>query len=103
LDRNFRPNNSRAAELLQQAVTRDPRFARAIGLLAYANFWAFVSLEVTSEYMLRAEKMARQALALQPNEPQAIITLAMIATDRAHWLEMEIRTARRWTVPMRRF
>ena len=89
LDRNFGPNNSRAIELLQQAVTRDPKFARALGLLAYAHFWQFVVFEAPSEHLLQAEQVARQALALQPNESLAHVTLAMIGADRAHWLEME--------------
>jgi TolB-like protein len=89
LDRNFGPNNSRAIELLQQAVTRDPKFARALGVLAYAHMWAFVSLNAPSEHMLQAEEVANKALALQSNEPQAQITMAMIGADRAHWLDME--------------
>jgi TolB-like protein len=89
LDRNIRPNNSRAVELLQQAVTRDSKFARAYALLAYAHFWAFVVFEGPSAHLLQAEQEARKALALQSNEPLAHVTLAMIGADRAHWLEME--------------
>jgi TolB-like protein len=89
VDQTTAPNISRALDLLQQAVTRDPKFARAYGLLAVAHYSAFNILDLPYEHLVQAEQLARQALALDPNVTDAHNILSSINADRGHWLEME--------------
>jgi TolB-like protein len=89
LDQITPRNVTRALDLLQQAVTRDPRFARAYGLLAVAHYSAFTYLNFPSEHLAQAEHIARQALALDPQVTDGYNILSSINADRGHWLEME--------------
>jgi TolB-like protein/Tfp pilus assembly protein PilF len=88
-DRPTAQNTERALELLQQAVTRDPKFARAYGLMADTQFVEFSLLGLPSEHLALAEQLARQALSLDPNEPAGHDVLGVTSAMRGHWLEME--------------
>jgi tetratricopeptide (TPR) repeat protein len=76
-------------ELLEQAVTRDPRFARAYGLMAVAHYIEFSVLNQPSEHLAQAEQLARQALALDSSVTDGHNILSSIDADRGRWLEME--------------
>jgi adenylate cyclase len=84
-------NLKRAIELYQDALTRDPGFARAHAALASA----YVVLpgytrEDDDEALLRmAEQSARQALALDPNIGEAHAVLAQINSDKGNLLDAE--------------
>jgi transcriptional activator of cad operon len=58
MDRISIANVSRALELLEQAVTRDPKFARAYGLMADAHYNAFTNVNLPSEHLVQAEQIA---------------------------------------------
>jgi TolB-like protein len=88
IDRISPRNIARALELLQQAVTRDPKFARAYGLMAVAHYIEFNILNQSSEHLAQAEQLARQALALD-NVPDAHNILSSIYAGRGQWLAME--------------
>jgi TolB-like protein len=89
LDRPTLQNTERALDLLQQAVARDPKFARAYGLLADAHYELFNNLGQPFEHLAKAEQLARQALALDPNIPEAHDILGVTSANRGRWLEME--------------
>jgi TolB-like protein/tetratricopeptide (TPR) repeat protein len=83
-------STERALTLLQQAVTRDPKFARAYGLMADTHYNGFATgLGLTSEHLALAEQLARQALSLDPNELAGHDILGVTSAQRGHFLEME--------------
>jgi len=88
-DRPTVQSTERALTLLQQAVTRDPKFARAYGLMADTHFNGFGMLGLPSEHLALAEQLARQTLSLDPNEPAGHDILGVTSASRGHWLEME--------------
>jgi TolB-like protein/Flp pilus assembly protein TadD len=85
-------NLRRAIELYQQALGRDPAFARAHAALASA----YVVLPGYSEeeddeerYQRMAEESARQALAIDPKIGEAHAVLAQVNSDRGNLLDAE--------------
>jgi TolB-like protein len=89
IDRISPRNVARALALLQQAVIRDPKFARAYGLLAVAHYIEFSVLNQSSEHLAQAEQLARKALALDSNVTDGHNILSSINADRGQWLAME--------------
>jgi adenylate cyclase len=85
-------NLRRAVELYQQALSRDPSFARAHAGLASA----YVVLpgytqeaDDEEQYLRMAEQSARQALALDPKIGEAHAVLAQINSSRGNLLDAE--------------
>lgn len=78
---------------LRSALEVDPRNARALGLLALAEETrAFNGGSINAGETLRvAEKAARAALRLDPNEPHARLALIDIKAASLDWSQMEDR------------
>ncbi len=80
----------RSIELLQQALEKDPEFARAYSGLAaayvvlpgYAN-------EAQEPYIAKATEAAQQALSRDPNLAEAHAVLAEIAVSEERWTDAE--------------
>jgi TolB-like protein len=88
LQRPSEPNVAKAIEYFQQALARDPKFARAYAMIAEAHSnWSFFSHP--AEHQAASERAARQALALDPNLATGHIELAAIHALRGQYLEME--------------
>ncbi len=80
----------RSIDLLQQAVGRDPEFARAYSGLAAA----YVVLpgyagEEPGPYLVKATEAAQQALSRNPNLAEAHAVLAEIAVSEERWTDAE--------------
>ncbi len=85
-------NLKRAIDLYQEALTRDPAFARAHAALAsaYVVLPGYTRDDGDEEPLLRmAEQSARQALALDPNIGEAHAVLAQINSERGNLLDAE--------------
>jgi TolB-like protein/Tfp pilus assembly protein PilF len=85
-------NLRRAIELYQQALARDPAFARAHAALAsaYVVLPGYSEAEDDEEQFLpKAEDAARQALAIDPKIGEAHAVLAQINSDRGNLLDAE--------------
>ncbi len=85
-------NLKRAIDLYQDALTRDPAFARAHAALAsaYVVLPGYTRDDGDEEPFLRmAEQSARQALALDPNIGEAHAVLAQINSERGNLLDAE--------------
>jgi tetratricopeptide (TPR) repeat protein len=85
-------NLKRAIEFYQQAIARDPGFARAHAALAsaYVVLPGYTKDEDDQEkYFQMAETSARQALAIDPNIGEAHAVLAQINADRGDLLDAE--------------
>src|SRR5262249_34156307 len=79
----------RAMALYQQALARDPQFARALSAIAYLRL-----LYVRFDYAMpdavpSAEQEARQALMLDPRLAEAREVLGIADTYRGHWVDAE--------------
>jgi len=86
-----RPNEQNAAksiEYFQQALARDPKFARASAMIAQAQLILDFQTNSTGHHAA-AERAARQALAVDPNLATAHLALAINAAVRLQFLEME--------------
>ena len=86
-----RPNEQNAAksiEYFQQALARDPKFARAYAMIAQAQLILDFQTHSTG-HLAAAERAARQALAVDPNLATAHLALAINAAVRLQFLEME--------------
>jgi TolB-like protein len=86
-----RPNERNAAksiEYFQQALARDPKFARAFAMIAQAQLILDFQTNSTG-HLTAAERAARQALAIDPNLATAHMALAINAAVRLQFLEME--------------
>jgi TolB-like protein len=85
-------NLKRAIEFYQQAVSRDPGFARAHAALAsaYVVMPGYTKeADDQEEFFALAEKSARQALAIDPNIGEAHAVLAQINSARGDLLDAE--------------
>jgi adenylate cyclase len=85
-------NLKRAIEFYQQAIARDPAFARAHAALAsaYVVLPGYTKDEHDQDKFLSlAESSARQALAIDPNIGEAHAVLAQINADRGDLLDAE--------------
>jgi tetratricopeptide (TPR) repeat protein len=82
LDRADRPGNvERAQERLEQALRKDPRFARAHGLLARA-LWLRYEATGDPAWADRARDAAQEALRLDPGDAGVRLGLALIYMGR---------------------
>jgi TolB-like protein len=70
-----------AEALFQQAVQRDPRYARAWAGLAAVHF-NYSNLQLLDAERLEAERDARQALTLDPADMRALSVMALISVSR---------------------
>jgi TolB-like protein/Tfp pilus assembly protein PilF len=76
-----------AQELLRQATTRDPRFARAYAALGSSHLTAvWAALTPDADALTQAEEAGRRALSLDPDQQVARVVLAQVHTVRGDWL-----------------
>jgi len=93
-DRINEQNLNRAIVYFQQAIARDPKFARAYVGLAHAHHRLAGALVLRpSENYAAAERAARQALALDPAIASAHGVLTTINDFRGNWVEGEVHSA----------
>jgi DNA-binding winged helix-turn-helix (wHTH) protein/tetratricopeptide (TPR) repeat protein len=80
----------------EQAIALEPRNAQAWGLLAFSRTGANGdgAQTVTGKMALEAERAARTALSITPNEPNALLTMTMLQTEIIDRLEREDRYRR---------
>jgi len=65
-----RESNRQAQVLLRRAIAREPSYARAYAILSWAVWWeAFSYWRPREEGFTEMAELARQSLALDPNEP----------------------------------
>jgi TolB-like protein len=83
------PSDRRAIEYFNQAIARDPKFARAYAGIAAAYFAMTANDFKPYESLGAAERAAQQALALDANQAQAHSVLAAVSLSRGNPLEME--------------
>jgi len=88
LQRPNEQNAAKAIEYFQQALARDPKFARASAMIAQAQLVLDFQTNSTG-HQAAAERAARQALAVDPNLATAHMALAINAAVRLQFLEME--------------
>lgn len=81
----------KSVELLQQALQKDPEFARAYAGLAaaYVVLPGYLGEPDPTEYHEKAANAARQALARDPNLAEAHAVLAEIDIDKWNWADAE--------------
>lgn len=85
----------RATSLLEQAVQRDPGFAKAWAYLADVHAAdRYFGLGAMKESLDEAEKAARKALALDDSIATAHAALADVLRGRSQWLESETENRR---------
>jgi TolB-like protein len=79
----------RGVALLDQAIARDPTFARAFAARATMRALLLEAPDTPVAVLVAAERDGRQALALDPSLAQAHAALAIINTFHANWVESE--------------
>jgi TolB-like protein/Flp pilus assembly protein TadD len=84
-------NLKRSIDLYQEALARDPGFARAHAALAsaYVVLPGYTREDDEEQYLRMAEQSARQALALDPNIGEAHAVLAQINSEKGNLLDAE--------------
>ena len=88
-----RPDNAAATVLFQQAIARDPSFARAHAGLSFVHFQtAFMrhTGDIAGEIKL-ARRFAERGLELDPIDPFVNFTMG-----RTYWLDGELETGLAW-------
>lgn len=89
-DQGGTANRRKAADLFEQAVAADPNYAQAYAnLSATYRRLAADGLENPKEFIPRAEAAGRKALELDPNLPDAHLTLGNIYQYTWHWADAE--------------
>jgi len=80
-----------AVKFFEQAVAIEPRNARSWGLLAYAlcSGQDMGPSAVTSSRARAAERAARTALEIDPNEPNALVTMTIVRGATLDWFSRE--------------
>ncbi len=95
LDRMYRftgPDNAAATGHFRQALALDPRFARAFAGLSFTSFQdAFLHYGQGDASILDARRHAEAAMALDPRDPFAALTLG-----RSRWLEDAFDDSSHW-------
>jgi TolB-like protein/Flp pilus assembly protein TadD len=89
LEKGTQENLRRAAELLRQAVARDPTFARAHSALGLASWVAFFLNYPVPDPLGEAEREAERALALDPNLAEARGVLGVVYASRLEWMKAD--------------
>jgi serine/threonine-protein kinase len=88
VQRTSAENAAKAIDYFQQAIAKDPKFAKAYAMIGEAQMgWA--NLGAPFEHRVAAERAARQALALDQNLANAHNVLAGISVARGQALDME--------------
>ena len=82
-------NLREAIRLTEDAIVRDPQFARAFAVLAGVNLMHLDNGYSRPEALSLAEPAARRALALAPHHPGAHASMGVIAAHRGDWLAAE--------------
>jgi adenylate cyclase len=81
-----RQENREAQSLLGRAITNESSYARAYAILAWAKWWeGFNQWRLDRAVVYKeAEELADRALALDPNEPWARMTLGLTLSGSGH-------------------
>ena len=84
-------SEAQGVDLFRQATRLDPRNDKAWGLLALAlrNVIEQAPPSQTAAAVLECESAARRALAISPNEGNALTALAMMRPEFGNWFEAE--------------
>ena len=95
--RNGSASLRQAVDLLEQATRTDPSFAPAWADLAYARFEMlhFLAEPDHEQHVATIRQAAGRALALEPGNRQAMLTLALLKPNFRRWIEVdhELRAA----------
>lgn len=87
-----REGTARAAQLFEQAVAREPAFARAYAGLSFAHWEsAFLGFADRPNAVARAQRFAEQAMAEDPLDP-----FCNLVRGRAFWLTAELDASLPW-------
>jgi len=79
-----------SSKYFEQAVAIEPRNAQAWGLLAYSRSnGVLTATALTDQSAQAADQAARKALELDPNEPNALLALALVQGDLQDWYSRE--------------
>ena len=89
---------SNAMRLFEQALARDPKFARAYAGIAMVHLVSTLMGKSWREGYAAAQEAAQQALALDPNSAQAEAILARLADERNDSAESEAHYRRALTL-----
>jgi TolB-like protein len=76
--------------LFDQALARDPRFARALAGRSEARTVAFMLGYSIPNAVRDSVSDAQQALSLEPNLPEALGALGLTNAVQGHWIEAEL-------------
>ena len=88
----LRLDDPASAKYFRQAVALEPGNARAWGFLAYSlASGVYGGITVTGRGAQAAEQAARKALAIDPNQSDALLALTFIQSDTLDWFEREKR------------
>src|SRR3712207_4933615 len=84
-----RKANEEAQVLLDLAIRKEPSYARAYAILAWAKWWQGFSQWAPDwpsihAFYKEAEELAERALALDPDEPWARMTFGLIISGSGH-------------------
>jgi serine/threonine protein kinase/Tfp pilus assembly protein PilF len=83
LDTPSLENLDRSEVILNRALQMDPHYAAAYGSLASCYLWNVdTGLRPDSQYLLKAEKIARKALSIENDQPDALYTLANLTMKK---------------------
>jgi adenylate cyclase len=86
INRVDRRANQEAQSLLSLAISKEPSYARAYAILAWAKWWEGFNqwrLDRATVYK-EAEELAERALALDPDEPWARMTLGLTFSNSGY-------------------
>jgi len=87
--------DQRASNYFEQAVALEPRSAKAWGLLAYSNANGVLRFGAMRDEAAQAtERAAGNALALDPNEPNALLALTLVQFGMIDFYSAEQRYLR---------
>jgi adenylate cyclase len=85
-----RTANQEAQALLELAINKEPSYARAYAILAWAKWWQVFSQWFsnrsggTEDLYRETKELAERALALDPDEPWARMTLGLTLSNSGH-------------------
>jgi adenylate cyclase len=80
-----RQSNEEAQALLRRAITREPSYARAYTILSWAVWWeTFCYWRSREEGFREMTNLAKRALAIDPNEPWAMMNYGFRLSTIGH-------------------